>query len=135
MSHAQIFMDWRGGVESPISLGSLTEILERHDCLVDVSGSQFTVTYPGKNGDSVIGEPSESQINDGAIFEFVIARPRYQMEFHRLAYDLIRELDLCMFMSSGEEAFVATRRRIQDLPEPLSEVATVVNSIEDFLAS
>lgn len=129
-------MSWRAGDPQPIPVDSLVTILERHGCSVSASGeTSRSVTFPVVDGDSQIGDDGSISVSDAATLEFGIARPRYHPDFYALALDLIQQLDLCMFISSGEVAFVSRQSQIAELPEPLAEVARVVESVGDFGAS
>ncbi|MEZ5943744.1 MAG: hypothetical protein R3C18_20300 [Planctomycetaceae bacterium] len=133
MSHHQLFMSWRKGVPQPIPIELLLDILKRHGGQVSVPDeTHLYVAFPAVDGDTRIGDDGLVTFNEEGAFEFGIDRPRYQPEFYALALDLIQTLDLCMLISSGEEAFVSHQDRIADLPAPLVEVAHVVETMDDF---
>ena len=133
MSHQQLFMSWRAGDPQPIPVDTLVAILEHHGCCVSETDKRHLyVSFPVVEGDSRIGDDGSIIVNDGGALEFGIDRPRYHPEFYALALDLIQHLNLCMFISSGEVAFVSHQDLIAELPEPLAEVACVVESVDDF---
>ena len=111
----------------------LVAILERHQCKVEPSNgdSQF-VSFPRDELDFKIGEYGSIHLKDDDAVEFGIERPRYQDEFYSLSFELIKELNVSMVISSGDEAFVAKAESIAELPYSLASVATVVHCLGDL---
>ncbi len=136
MSHQQLFMSFRQGEVSPFAFDTLVSVLERHRCTVSSRDNDgHTVSFPMDGKDFRIGDYGSIAIDDDAAVEFGVERPRYQPEFYALALDLITKLDLCMVISSGDEVFVSRKDLVAELPEPLADVASVVDGVEGFSSS
>jgi len=121
---------------SPIAFDTLVTILESHRCTVAPRDSDgHHVSFPLDGIDYRIGDYGFIAIDDEAAVEFDVERPRYHPEFYSLALDLIKRLDLCMLISSGDEAFVSSEELIAELPESLADVASVIDSAEGFSAT
>jgi len=134
MSHSQIFMSFRGCDLTPIPLLPLVAILEDHGCKVAPRRGDFSfVEFPLIGDDYRIGCEGSIGFEDAATVEFGINRPYYQNKFYSLALDLVTRLDLCMFTSGGEVAFVSREELIADLPQALADVAVVVQSVKDLV--
>jgi len=133
MSHQQIFMSFESGEAVEFPLQPLVEILKRYGCRIIAKQHPMSlVEFPLEGDDGRIGSEGSIYTNNDGVLEVAIDGPRYNAEFFSLALEIIAKLNLCMFISSGDEAFVYNEYLIHDLPPSLAEVAKVVQSLGDF---
>lgn len=118
MSHSFIFIPFRDGELGSVQTQSVMRILETHqffDCDISNGSNEFPTPLDNE-GNTTIGDHVFVNCSDGAVTEIVIDRPLYDVNYRRLAFDLITDLKLAM-MSSGGETLHAAPMMTSHIPD------------------